>query len=177
MKNKEKLRQWAKTQRLSQYSELQTETILKKLKKLDIFKQSNNIMVFYPLKNELNLLPLLVEKKNFSFPVIQDNEIIPYKNNGQFYIGKYNIKEPQNSKIQNMEDLDLVIVPALCVDLNGNRIGYGKGYYDRFIKKLNRNKVKILVGIPDDLVVEKIENDEFDEKVDFIITEKRFIQI
>ncbi len=177
MKNKEKLRQWAKTQRLSQYSELQTETILKKLKNSDIFEQSNNIMVFYPLKNELNLLPLLKEKKNFSFPVIYDNEIIPYKNNGQFHIGKYNIKEPQNSKIQNIEDLDLVIVPALCVDLNGNRIGYGKGYYDRFIKKLNRNKVKILAGIPDDLVVEKIENDEFDEKVDFIITEKRFIQI
>lgn len=176
MKNKINLRNWAKDQRKSLYSKLQNETILKKIKELSTFNNACNIMIYYPLDNEINLLPLLNKKKNFCFPVIINNEIIPYKNNFEFNTGKYNIKEPKNSTPQSIEEIDLIIAPALCVDINGNRLGYGKGYYDKFIKKLNRNKTKILVGILDEFVVKEIDADIFDEKIDFIVTEKRVIE-
>lgn len=175
MKNKEKLRQWAKNQRQLEKNKDKDETILKKIKSLSCFIEANSIMLFYPLENELNLLDLLNENKVFSFPRLINNKIVPYKNNEQFQIGRFNIPEPQNSTEVLHKDLDLIIVPALCVDLKGNRIGYGKGYYDKFIKELDRDKTTIVVGIYDKLVVNEIETDEFDEKVDIIITEERIV--
>ncbi len=175
MKNKKKLRQWAKTQRLLEKNKDKDETILKKIKFLKCFIEANNVMLFYPLENELNLLDLLNENKVFSFPCIINDKIIPYKHNENFKIGKFNILEPQNSTEILPKELDLVIVPALCVDIKGNRVGYGKGYYDKFIKELNREKTKIIVGIYDNLVVNEIEIDELDEKVDIIVTEEKTI--
>ena len=90
--------------------------------------------------------------------------------------GLFNILEPKNSFEQNINEIDLVIVPALCVDTKGNRVGYGKGYYDRFLKTLNREKTKCIVVIWDDFIVDEIEADIFDEKIDYIITEKRIIK-
>ena len=141
------------------------------------FKHAQNVMLFYPIKYEVNLLELLKLDKNYSFPCIRNDEIVPYINNNHFCTGKYKIQEPLDSQLQNIEELDLVIVPAICVDNNGNRIGYGKGYYDRFLKKLDRKRTKSLVVLPDDFVVEEIDADLFDEYVDFILTEKRIIEI
>lgn len=176
-KNKKNLRAWAKTQRLSENFDKQNATILKNIKNSDIFCNAKNIMLFYPLKNELNLLDLLIENKVFSFPCLINDEIVPYKNNGQFKVGKFNITEPQNSTEVLIKDLDLIVVPALCVDEKGNRIGYGKGYYDRFIKTLNREKTKCIVAIWDDFVLAEICPESFDERIDYIFTEKRIIKI
>ena len=177
MKNKEFLRTWAKTQRLSEKFDKQNDTILKNIKDLSFFSESQNVMLFYPLAQELNLLGLLIEPKIYSFPVICENEIVPYKYNGEFSVGKFNIPEPKNSPRQLIEALDIVVIPALCVDYQGYRVGYGKGYYDRFLKKINREKTKCLVAIWDEFVVDKIDANEFDEKVDYIVTEKRVIEI
>ena len=177
MKSKMKLREWAKTQRISEKTNEKNATILKKIKEINVFSSAKNVMLFYPLKYEVDLIGLLELSKHYSFPCIENNEIIPYLNNGDFIVGQFNIKEPVKLKKQPIEDIDLVIVPALCVDKNGNRVGYGKGYYDRFIKKLDRNRTKIMVAILDKFLVEDIEVNEFDEKIDFIVTEKRVIQI
>ena len=117
------------------------------------------------------------KSKQIFFPKISGDEIVPLKYNGEFCLGKYNIKEPLNADIGDIDKLDLVVVPALCVDLNGYRIGYGKGYYDRFIKKLNRKRTKLVVVAYEQFVVDDICPDSFDEKVDFIITEKRVIEL
>ena len=177
MKNKENLRKWAKTQRLSKNFDKKNETILKNIKNFSIFKNSNNIMLFYPTKGELNLLALLSEAKNYSFPITNADNIIPYKYNGNFCTGLFNIQEPENSIEQHPDELELVIIPALCVDKHGNRIGYGKGYYDRFLKTLNRNKTKCIVAIWNEFVVDEIETDAYDEKIDYIITETQIIKI
>ncbi len=175
-KNKKKLRAWAKIQRQSGKFAQQNETILKNIKNFDIFCCSKSVMLFYPLKSEINLLTLLTLPKNYSFPCIIDDKIVPYKNNNEFSKGLFNILEPKNSFEQNINEIDLVIVPALCVDTKGNRVGYGKGYYDRFLKTLNREKTKCIVVIWDDFIVDEIEADIFDEKIDYIITEKRIIK-
>lgn len=177
MKNKEKLRKWAKTQRLSEKFDKKNATILKNIINFSLFENSKDIMLFYPTTGELNLLNLLSEPKNYSFPTTTADAIVPYKYNGKFCTGMFNICEPANSVVQNSDELDLVIVPALCVDRHGNRVGYGKGYYDRFLKTLNREKTKCLVAIWDEFVVDKIEADEYDEKIDYIITEKQIIKI
>ena len=63
--------------------------------------------------------------------------------NTQFFINAYGIPEPKaGSEISN-ELIDLVIVPLLCFDKLGNRVGYGKGYYDRFLKNCRKDCIKI----------------------------------
>jgi len=68
----------------------------------------------------------------------------------------------------------LIIVPGVAFDLNLNRIGYGKGYYDRFLSKVSKNVPKIALAY-DFQVLESISEGENDIKMDMIITEKRII--
>lgn len=177
MNKKEELRNKFKNQRKSGDYGFLNLVFLKKIQDFLPFKHARNVMLFYPIKEEINLLELLNLDKNYSFPCIRNEEIIPYINNNQFCAGKFKIQEPLDSEPQNVEELDLVIVPAICADKNGNRIGYGKGYYDKFLKKINRKRTKCLIVLPDDFVVDDIEAEPFDEYVDFILTEKRIIEI
>lgn len=177
MQKKETLRAWAKEQRKNKKFIPIQKKLIGKLMNTEIYQKSTNIMIFYPLKYEINLLSLLEDKtKNFIFPAIQNNEIVPYKNNDNFSIGKYNIKEPINSTVQKLSEIDLVIIPALCVDIKGFRIGYGKGYYDKFITKLEKTRTSLISIIYDDFIVENINPSPIDQKIDMVITEKRTIK-
>lgn len=155
----------------------QSVLITQKLKNTFVYNSSQNVMLFHPLRYEVNILSILKDKKNFCFPCIRDDKIIPFCCGDNFCCGKYNIQEPLNTEPQNPLSLDLVIVPSLYTDEQGYRIGYGKGYYDRFIKTLNREKTKILTVIYDEFIIPEFEHDIFDEKVDFIVSEKRVIEI
>ena len=112
--------------------------------------------------------------QNYSFPCIIDDKIVPYKNNNEFSKGLFNILEPKNSFEQNINEIDLVVVPALCVDTKGNRVGYGKGYYDRFLNSSNFCGEKI-VFIPNELLVDKLSHDDWDIPANVIITQSEMI--
>lgn len=174
---KQELRANAKSLRRTRDFSSHTNEILRNITKNFVYNSSQNLMLYYPIGKEINLLPLIESKKRISFPRIIENEIVPYLYGKDFFYGKYNIKEPLNTPRQAICELDLVILPALCADVNGYRIGYGKGYYDRFIKKLNRKRTKLITVIYDEFIVDDIEPDEFDEKSDFIISEKRVIEL
>ena len=146
-----------------------------KIRNLDIYKQAQNIMLFYPLKSEINLLGLLDDNKNFFLPRMngQTLECCPYKKNDRLKTVKFNIKEPETECIE-CPNLDLVIVPALAVDKKGNRLGYGGGFYDRFLSKINS---KTLVSLPKELVFDNVPSEKFDIKIDYIITDVEFISV
>jgi 5-formyltetrahydrofolate cyclo-ligase len=71
------------------------------------------------------------------------------------------------------EEIDLVFVPLLCVDKKGNRVGYGKGYYDKFLKECRRDIIKI--GFSYFEPVEKIDDvNRYDVKLNYCITPESF---
>ena len=168
---KQELRLWAKEIRRGKDFAVLNQQIVQNIKSLNIYKSAKNIMLFYPLANEINLLELLNDEKSFSFPCIKDENIVPYKAGKEFQKGAFGVFEPTGTEKQDISELDLVIVPALCADKNGYRIGYGKGYYDRFIKTLDRSRTKLLTPVYSSLLVEDIFAEPFDEKIDFIVTE------
>jgi len=144
--------------------------ITDKISGLDIFKNAQNIMIYYPLENEINVLGLLdFPDKNFFLPRMNDKnlECCPYKKGDILKCLKYNIQEPITQCIE-CPILDLIIVPALAIDANGNRLGYGGGFYDRFLKKI---KTTTLTPIAKDLIFDEIPTEEFDVQIDLIISE------
>ena len=136
---------------------------------------------YYPSNYEiddLNILDLL-EKKNFkvSLPIIKkDNQMNfqSWSRNDPLKINKFGIPEPVSSKIIYP---DILLVPLVAYDSSLNRLGYGGGYYDRYIEKIEKIKKVIKIGLAFSFQkISSISTTQYDKKLDFIVTEKEIIQ-
>ena len=140
-----------------------------------------NIGGYYPCNNEiddLNILNFLRTKKaNISLPVIQENnqmDFFEWKNKDPLKINKYGIAEPISLKKINP---DIIFVPLVAFDDDLNRLGYGGGFYDRYLEKISKIKKILKIGLGFSYQkLEKIPVNNHDEKLDLIITEKKIIQ-
>lgn len=169
MNKKTDLRHKAKALRKTLDMAEKSSNLCHLIRNCETYKSSKNVMLFYPLKDELDLTMLLEDNKNFYLPRVngENLEVCPYKKGDELKKSNLKIYEPVVKSCATAV-LDLVIVPALLVDKSGYRLGYGGGYYDRF---LEQNKgLKTLCAIPEELVVENIPTDEFDIKMDYIIS-------
>ena len=149
------------------------------------YKNSKSIGVYYPTGSEVKTFDIIKHsikrKKEVGLPRVIDSTKIKFFKimedsfeKIKFIKGKYGIFENSTSPI-NMEKMDLLIIPGIAFDLQGNRLGYGKGYYDRF---LSLRKVKYIIALAyETQVVNEIPNNDHDIPVDVIITEKRIINI
>jgi 5-formyltetrahydrofolate cyclo-ligase len=104
-----------------------------------------------------------INESDFSMQIlIQDDETL-------YSVNKYGIPEPIDGEKVTEQDIDMAIIPLLAFDKDGHRVGYGKGYYDRFIEKCSPDMIK--VGISYFQPVDKIDDlGIFDKKLDFCIT-------
>jgi 5-formyltetrahydrofolate cyclo-ligase len=94
--------------------------------------------------------------------------------NDPLKINKFGIPEPISSKIIVP---DILLVPLVSFDNELNRLGYGGGYYDRYIEKIEKVKKVIKIGLAFSYQkIKKIPTNKFDKKLDFIITEKDILQ-
>ena len=165
---KQELRKWAKGIRKECIAS--SNTIIENIRRAQVYNSAKNIMIFYPLENEINLLPLLKdESKNFYLPKIDGDDLLccSYVDGEILCESCFKTKEPISVPC-NKSEIDLVIVPALCCDVNNYRLGYGGGYYDRFLSDYNG---KTMCAISKNLIVENIFPEEHDIKIDFIITD------
>jgi len=151
-------------------------TILKFLKNNKI--KGKIIGGYYPYNYELNIMPILenFEKKKFliSLPKIKKNsqmDFFYWSTKDPLNINKYGIPEPKLSKVRYP---DILLVPLVAFDKDFNRVGYGGGFYDRYIKKTKKIKKLITIGLAYSFQkVKKIPINENDIQLDFVITEKQ----
>ena len=150
------------------------------LKKYNL-KKNISIGGYYPVNSEINCLDVLeiLEKKNFkiSLPVTKKN------NNMDFYqwsfkdslkVSHQGIPEPNTKK--NVIP-DVLIVPLVGVDRYKFRLGYGGGFYDRYISKILKFKKILTVGFAFSFQeISKIPINKFDQKLNFILTDKEIIK-
>ncbi len=141
---------------------------VKLVRENETYLQAKNVMLYYPTKYEIDLLALLDDDKNFYLPKVSGKDLLvcPFKRNEKVVLSSLKIKEPC-SLPSNPEILDLIIVPALMIDKNGYRLGYGGGFYDRFLNKYSGTKT--LTVIPDKLFTDNLPREEFDRKIDEFI--------
>lgn len=135
MDSKSKIRNWAKEERKKLDIEKLSIKLVLELKKAKEYQNAKNVLLFYPLANEINLLSLLEdESKKFYLPKIDGRNLLccPYKKGDELCESCFKTKEPL-SEPTTKSLIDLVILPALAVDKNNYRLGYGGGFYDRFL--------------------------------------------
>lgn len=156
--------------------------IINKLKLRKEYKESQTVFIYMDFKNEVKTLYLIKEmineKKRVIIPYtdVQNTVIIPVelKDVGKdLKLSSFGYLEPKEEKIVPVEasEFDLIVVPGVAFDKKLNRIGFGKGYYDRILAK-KRNGVKAVAIAYEYQVLDEIEREEHDIKMDMIITEK-----
>lgn len=114
-----------------------------------IFKCAKTVMLYYSLPDEVYTHDFIEKwhgQKDIILPVVSDNEMFLRKYEGKDSMkkGAYNIYEPQGEAFADLESIDMIIVPGVGFDTKGNRLGRGKGYYDKFLKDMN---VKFKLGV------------------------------
>lgn len=166
---KKQLRKTAKDIRKSLDISAKSKVLTNLIRQTKIYQNSQNVMLYYPTKYEMNFLELLNDNKNFYFPRVKGEELLvcPYKRGEKIEISNLGICEPCSTPV-NSSTLDLIIVPALMVDKKCYRLGYGGGFYDRFLKNI---KAKTICAVPKELLVEELPVEEFDLPMDIIITD------
>ena len=139
-----------------------------------------NIGGYYPSNFEIDDLEILeiLNKKNYkiSLPIIKKNnqmDFVKWSKNNPLKINKYGIPEPVSSKIVYP---DILLVPLVGYDNALNRLGYGGGFYDRYIEKIEKIKKVTKIGLAFSCQkLKKIPINQYDKRLDFIITEKEIL--
>lgn len=134
---------------------------------------SKTLLIYISINSEVDTIKIInyfLNTKNIAVPkVIDNNMYFCYVTNlNDLTPGKYNIPEPTNENIVTDFDNAICIVPGICYDKKNYRVGYGKGYYDRFLSK---NKIKTIGLCYKECMIEKIDNDKYDYKIDEVITD------
>lgn len=157
-------------------------SIFSKFINSDLYKKANKLFIYVSYSSEVNTIEIinraLLDKKDIYIPKTykESKSMIAIKINSlnELIVDKYGIHEPtvvDESKIGT--DFDLIIMPGVAFDECGNRIGYGGGYYDKYICLLEKNIKKVALAY-EIQIVEKIESETHDIKVDYIITNEKF---
>ena len=146
------------------------------LEKTAAFMMAENVLMYHSLPDEISTLSFLDKwsnRKNFFLPRVNgvNLEILPYSKS-KLRLGAFHIEEPDGDDVVDMEHIDMVLVPAIAYDRSGNRVGRGKGYYDRLLKDTKASRVGIAYDFQ---LVDDIEVEPHDVGVDIVVTESRVI--
>lgn len=162
---------------------LKDSKIFNNLISLNSYKRAKKVFIYIGFGSEINTKGLieimLKEGKEVFVPKVLEEEMIALKitSLNNLIESKFKILEPVGEKSDiDGEEFDLIIMPGVAFDRSGNRIGYGKGYYDKYLKDVKSDIKKIALAYELQLI-EEIETEEHDLKVDSIITENEIIDI
>jgi len=147
-------------------------SILAQIEQLECFIQAKNILLYYSLQDEVfthEFISKWSKEKNIFLPTIMEENILLYYflNKQEMQIGKYGIKEPVSIPFKDYKEIDLAIIPGVAFDLEGNRLGRGKGYYDRLLPKLNCPKIGICFSFQR---LDKIPTEIHDISMDYVVS-------
>lgn len=157
-----------------------SKIINKKIINSKEFKNANCIGIYYPIGSEVQTFDIiresLIMNKQIGLPRVINSEIIKFylileKSLGQIKLTKekYGVMINSDSNV-DLEAIDLLLIPGVAFDKKCNRIGYGKGFYDKYIQTTNPAK-KIGLAFQKQ-IVEQIPINKHDKKLDLIVTEK-----
>jgi 5-formyltetrahydrofolate cyclo-ligase len=156
-----------------------SSTIQTRLIESDYFIRAKSVAVYLPINNEVQTEMIIVAcfemNKKIFLPRLcsTDLNFLALKPDSQFQKNKFGIPEICNSEAEIAGHIDLMICPGIAFDSKKNRVGYGGGYYDRYLTSASYNHLGML-GFSMQKT-ESISVDSFDIPMDFILTENGFL--
>ena len=172
-------RQMLSPQKLEQFSAQICHTAFSKFQ-----LEKKKISLFLPIERKREINTYKIWEKAISFDAlvavpkinIKTNELkqVLFETEDQLEITSYGIPEPKKGRVIAAEHFDIVFVPLLAIDKKGNRVGYGKGFYDRFLKKCSPRCKFIGLSLFDELEEEISDINFRDIKLDYCITPNEF---
>lgn len=148
------------------------EKVFARLESLAAFAMSDRILIYNSLPDELptrSFIGRWQARKRFFLPRVNgvDLDILPYDRT-RMQMGAFRIEEPTGDDVQEVNSMELIVVPAVAYDRNGNRVGRGKGYYDRLLRRTKA----MTIGVAYDFqLMDEIDTEPHDVPVDIVITE------
>ena len=158
--------------------EISSEKIHQNLKKISAYTNSQNIACYFPIGSEIDthsiMLGILEQGKNMLLPKITENnmEFFVVPNLEKLEKGRFDIMEPKDS-CKKAENVDCILVPTVGISKSGDRLGYGSGYYDKFLSSTDAIKISLTYSKQ---IVKFVPSESHDIKIDLIITEDEIIK-
>ncbi len=154
-----------------------SKKIWNRLIQTDVFQKGKSIALYYAMDDEVQTSGLIEEwykKKKIVLPVVTGEDINFYAYAGKENMtkGALGISEPISSALISPENIDLFIVPGVAFDREGNRLGRGKGYYDRFLSVIDKPTIGLCYDFQ---LLDQIPAEPHDKKMTMIITETTLI--
>lgn len=148
------------------------------LEKSPAFMVAENILMYHSLPDELPTRSFIKKwnsKKRFFLPRVNgvNLDILPY-DESRLELGSFHIEEPKGNNVVDPSTIEVIIVPGVAYDRNGNRIGRGKGFYDRLLAETKAVKIGVGYGFQ---LFDEIPAESHDIRMDFIITPNHCIKI
>lgn len=142
------------------------------------FLLADRILMYHSLPDELSTRAFIskwCDRKHFYLPRVNgvNLEILPY-DESRLALGSFHIEEPTGNDTTPVSEMEMIVVPAVAYDRNGNRVGRGKGYYDRLLADSPARKVGVAYDFQ---LVDEIDSESHDVRVDVVITESNHIII
>lgn len=181
---KKELRAEIRTKRLSVENKSKKDAlIVKHIESLIEVKEAKKVFIFYPRATEIDLSPLFVKLKRLG-KTVAFPRCFNKKGNMEFFAissldeleaGPFGILEPPFTTPEIPTDT-VIIVPAMAVSRDFHRIGYGCGYYDRYLERYEKYTPFTVTAIYDEFVFDTIPTEDFDRRTDAYVSESGIVQ-
>lgn len=149
-----------------------SEQIRYRIEQLPEFRTAKTILLYHALPDEVDTSSFLQswdQDKELLLPVVKGEDlIIRNYHAGDLKKGSFGILEPQGKEVTDLSTIDLIIIPGVAFDKRRNRLGRGKGYYDKLLSQTSACKVGICY---DCQVIDLLPVEEHDIPMNYIITE------
>lgn len=156
---------------------MKSQEVFSVLEITGVFQEAKNVFIYHNMKDEVATIDFIQKwerEKDFYLPVVVGYDLIfrKYTNSSTFDRSSFGILEPQGTDFTNYQAVDLVVVPGVAFDRGRNRLGHGKGYYDRFLPLLSAPKVGVCFDFQ---LFDSIPSQGHDIKMDYIVSEDELI--
>lgn len=154
------------------------EEVFAHLETSPAFMMAEHILMYHSLPDELSTRRFLSkwrDRKHFYLPRVNgvNLDILPYDET-RLELGAFHIEEPTGENTVNPDEIEMVVVPAVAYDRKGNRLGRGKGFYDRLLSTTKATKVGVGYEFQ---ILDEIPVEPHDVKMDIVITQSGCIVI
>ena len=174
-RSKAEWRRWAKETRAQLDIPVLSQEVVAQLERWLLYKQTEHVLTYLALKDELDL-SRLSGKHLYATRAHTDGTLTIHSLTGNLERHPYGFWQPvANSPEVALGRLELLLVPGLAFDTSGNRLGYGKGFYDRLLAQINN--VPIVGVVPSELIVPALPAEPHDIKMTHLLSEKGVLEV